>query len=402
MRVGGALGLWLVIGVMACASRSAVVLDAPVEPEPEPAAASEPKPAKEHPQTAARELYRLAEARFAEDDAGGGVGLLEASLAAMPDDVDPVLRHQLEARLTHMQLTAWQADADLSFVLAARQRLFTRMTAFPKTAASLTPNQADVMRDELFEQLSDVEAQLELHLDETEASQEELAVLAAVADARAPDTPTASAEAAGATSRSRRRRAADGSEVREIDVKTGRQSAFDDPAAQARFNGRFATPGLLLTRGADMVHGPRGLVRVLDATDAQGQGARKRARRFIAPHRDALLKCYAAAFAREPVFGLQVDLSLVTSNRDTDSVEVTAGRLIDGEGDRCMTEVFAMASGTRSRSGEQPASLSLLFFIQDAVLISGATGESFSPGQTPTRDAEPDPVEVHKFAPMGG
>ncbi len=392
------LGLALTLTAIGCVSSTTTALETPVDAKPT-ASETAPEPAPEHPQTAARELYRLSEARFAEGDAAGGAGLLQESIAAMPDDVDPVLRHQLEARLTHMQLTAWQADEDLQHVLAARQRLFTRMTSFPKVVAELTPDQADTMRDELFEQLSDVEAQLELYLEDDEPTDSELAVLAAVADARAPNKAADSPEAPLGTSR--RRRAADGSEIREIDVKTRRQSPFDDPEAEVRFNGRFASPGLVLTRGADVVHGPRGLVRVLGATDAAGRGARGRARKFVVAHRDALVDCYEAAFGRFPIFGLEVDVKLSMSGADVQTAELTRGALIDPEGDRCLTDALNSMGGYPGASGEQGVSIELLFFFEDTVLINPATGEAFSPGQPPTKAGEPDPVEMNKFAPMG-
>lgn len=122
---------------------------------PAPVAAPSVEESPKHPEADARALYRIAEARFADGAAVEAAAILEQALAVMPGDGDPMVRHRLEARLTHVQLTAWQSTGDLAQTLRARQRVFSRMAAFPTTVASLTPEQAEFTRNELFEQLTD-------------------------------------------------------------------------------------------------------------------------------------------------------------------------------------------------------------------------------------------------------
>ena len=355
----------------------------PVETSTERAAAPQ------HPQAESRELYRLAEDEFADEDYEDAVALMSQALAAMPDDVSSELRHRLEARLTFMQLTAWQKTEDVEFVIEARQRLYQQLEEFPVVVASLSPEQAEVVRDNLFEQLHDVEAQLEPYLDDTpEEEAEALEVLTAAAEAKAAEPEV--------TATSRHRRGKNGEEIREIEVKRHRRAATDDPEALARARGAFSVAGPVLTRGPDLVHGPRGLVRTIEATDDGKGRSLSRARRFVRAHKTELTRCYDEAFARNAVYALQLEVRLELVDGQVRSAVVEQGALIDREGDECLTEALRAAGGYADRedqllSGE--AAVRMLFFWEPAVFINGSTGEFFSPGQSPTKPSEPDPVE---------
>lgn len=352
-------------------------------------AASKREAAPKHPQAESRELYRLAEDRFADEAYEDAVALMSQALAAMPDDVSSELRHRLEARLTFMQLTAWQQTEDVDFVIDARQRLYQQLDAFPEVVASLSPEQAELVRDNLFEQLHDVEAQLEPYLEDTpEQEAEALEVLAAAADAKVPEPEV--------TSTSRHRRDENGEEIREIEVKRQRRAATDDPEALARAQGAFSVAGPVLTRGPDLVHGPRGLVRTIEATDDGMGRSLSRARRFVRAHKVELMRCYDEAFARNAVYALQLEVRLELSEGEVRSAVVEQGALIDREGDECLTEALLAAGGYADRE-DQPlsgeATVRMLFFWEPAVFINGSTGEFFSPGQPTTKPSEPDPVE---------
>lgn len=352
--------------------------------------AATPKPSKRHPESDARELYRLAEARYADGDVPGSVALLQESLEASPDDVDPKLRHQLEARLTFLQLTAWTSTDDLSFVLDARQRLFTRLAGFPEVAAKLTPAEADAMRSDLFEQLGDVEAQLEAALPEDgapETTDAELTVLAAASEATGSE-PSARKPAA-----SRKRKSADGGEIREVRVKSSRDQRLEDPDVQRRARGAFSRTGPVLTQhGVELIHGPRGLVRVMKATDPAGRGARSRAREAIVARRDALTECYGQAFARHAIYGLQLEVTWVTRKGQITEPSLTKGVLIDSEGDRCLLAALSEeVASSDAPLPDGPATARLLFFFEDALYMVSDTGEFLGPGQMPTKPTAAGP-----------
>lgn len=400
-RVKASIGPWLLILSSACTPAAPRL--APSEPpqdtdethtntDPAP----NPDTAPAHVQDEARELYRLAEARYADNDPVGAVGLLEQSLTAMGPDVDPALRHQLEARLTFLQLTSWATTGDLGFVLSARQRLFTRLSTFVETAQSLSPEQAEAMRGELFEQLGDVEAQLTEALgpedDSVQTSDAQFAVLAAASEVSGQrgaakqteddTTPTAKP--------SRGRRDEDGGEIRDVVVKTDRQRRLEDPEVQQRIRSNFSRPGPDATRPKlALVHGDRGLVRVLKASDGAGRGAVTRARRLIRDHRGALTDCYESALARSPVWGLRLQLNVTSEQGRITDARVTDGALVDIAGDACLTD--ALVGHPAPELPDGATTLKLVFFVESALRVAEDTVEFLAPGQRPTKKTEAAP-----------
>jgi chorismate mutase len=312
----------------------------------------------------------------------------------LPEDIDVELLHTLQRRRTFMEAAAWEQTGDVQLLLDARERLYAQIASFRKRTPHLEPARAEAMLGELFEQLYAVEQRIDplLH-DSQEVEESHTAALMKVADVP-PDR--VDIQRVGSQGNF------DDGEVRELRVRTQRQERLDDPEVQARFRSDFAAPGPYLTRPTiDLVHGPRGLVRVLDAKSPTGTNARPQARRFVHSHQEALARCYDAAFARDPIIGLQLTVEVTLDGGEVRGAAVDRGALIDREGNRCLEQTLVEARAFDHREDTGTLSLRLLFFHEQAVYIVGATGEFISPGQSPTKPIPPDFVDTMQSPNMG-
>lgn len=382
-----------VLGSVGCA---APVLEAePVQPAAQQRPAPQPDRRR---QVESREIYELAEARFADGDPAQAAALMVRALDELPSEVDPEVRHDLETRLTHMQLHAWERTRDLEMLLAARERLYLLLSTHRERTRDLQPVLAETLLGELFEQLYEVEQRLQPFVtDSPEVEAEQLAVLTEVANAPAQPQEEQHEKAVDEGEP----RVSSGN-VRQVRVRTKAQQRLGDPDVQARFRSAFSDPGPYLTRqNIDKIHGPRSLVRVVGAKHDGDDRAWHKARKYVRANREAFVACYEEAFARQPVVGLQLQLKLKTEDGEIVSAYVEDGTLVDRVGDRCLKRALMQARqfdlDTDDETLTGTTHVRLMFFYDSPVYMVTETGENFSPGQKPTKAVPRDYVEEMKF-----
>lgn len=345
----------------------------------------------------AKRLYTLGEGHMGEGRSPEAVSLWRQAIALLPATAEyDVLRHDLVMRLGYGLLAAHHTTKDRRYLVEARRMLLLYVARHEKHVGDHTSAKAD--RDEVYEQLYEVESRLGESVDEP------------TADALPPVDPLPEVRPR-ATKRVPPNRATtivtEDGEVyrREVHVDTTRR---DRPRVEDRkIRRELASPktspetGLWLTRsgfGTEALSGPRPYVRVYGQARPLVGSFRRRdqpARQAlvvatIRSVRDGLLLCYATAYAREPeknVVLTEIELSIAKDGR-VRHARITGAPVVDDRGTRCVARHLVDARAPTTPDRAHRVRVPVVFFWQSEKPAFGVPGTGKRQRESPHPEME--------------
>lgn len=337
--------------------------------------------------TASR-IYSMGEQSFANGRFDQAILLWRHALLQLPETpAADGLRHKLVLRIAYGQLVAHAASGDRTHLLNAQQMLLR----YAAKHEQLFGDRAGAKRErgEVFELLYQVERRLEPETDAAPAEPDAPGrrIAQGPVDTHAGESLTAAIK-------------------RDVRVRTGPwlDTDVNDPEIRARLSGsQFdSTAGAVLTAPrAQMLHGPRPLLRQIGPAGLVYPGGSKRLRQLaraagralFATARPELRTCYGAAVARRPIMlaDSTVEVSIHPDGTVT-KARIVEGGLVDGLGDVCMIERME-AARIRDHAPSSPlrVRIAMRFFYEDAKHIHGGTGDT-GPIETLDQGWEGDPT----------
>jgi hypothetical protein len=314
--------------------------------------------------TEGKRLYTIGEQAMARGKAVEAVALWRRAILLLPDTAEyDAVRHRLMMRLGYGMMVAYEQTGDRDFGHDAVRMLERYADRHTQIFGDDRDKQKE--RAEIYELLGEAELQLERGV-----------VAKATVE---PRTPAHVDEGAPANM------------DRTVVVPSGRKlnrPSVDDPEIRAKLNS-FATDaqtGLVLTRPMlAEVHPARGLVRMQGIARAiEGTVGADRfalhhsARSAFVSVRPALRNCFDQAFARKPTAVVRTEAELVLEPDGTVSdAKIVGAPVIDGKGNRCVSETFADARVVARAPQERVrVRVPLVFFWEPSILIDEANGVS--------------------------
>ena len=321
---------------------------------------------------AADRIYAVAEARVEQGAYGEAALLLRHALLQLPADASgDELRHKLVLRIAYVEMLAWSASGSRVHLEDA-ERMLQRYLERHEALFGVTQTARD-QRGDVYEILYEVERRLEESPpvgDSTTIAHASVSPVDSIpVDAPSPDSavPFDSEASARPTKRAESSRAKaprqtgvspehgdDDGDVRVVRVRNRARPDVNDPAVRKRMKSAFTNPeAAMVLTGARWVaiEGPRPLVRLATAASAVEANAaedrrlaRSLGRSLVRAARPELRRCYAEAFARQPVTSTETVVELsVNEDGSVSGVRIVDGGLVDGLGDVCVIERLGAA-----------------------------------------------------------
>jgi hypothetical protein len=317
----------------------------------------------------AKRLYTLGERNMTEGRAPEAVSLWRHAILLVPATADyDQLRHDLVMRLGYGLLAAHHATKDRRYLVEAQRMLLRYVERHEKLVGDHHGAKAE--RDEAYEQLYEIESRL-AEASEAESASEPLPPTDPLPETR----PRTAKRDSGGTGPSTI------TEGGEVHVHTDKRETpkIEDPKIRRKLASRETDPetGLWLTRtnlGLEAITGPRPYVRVYGAARPLVGRFRPRdqpARQAlvvgtIRSVRDALLTCYASAYARDPdknVVLTELELS-IAKDGTVRHARITGDAVVDDRGSRCVARHLGNARAPSLPDRAHRIRVPVVFFWQ--------------------------------------